>query len=61
LIIHKINLKQYDSIESYDQTLTNKTPRCEQRGIFLHAKIYFMAPKVGALGRVMDNATLASD
>jgi len=47
LIIHKINLKQYDSIESYDQTLTNKTPRCEQRGIFLHAKIYFMAPKVG--------------
>jgi len=60
-MIHKFNLKQYDSIKSYDQALTNKIPRGKQRGIFLHAKIYFMAPKVGAFRRVMDNLTLASD
>jgi len=29
----------------------NETPRAKQRGIFLHAKIYFVAPKVGAMGK----------
>jgi len=32
----------------------NEAPRDKQSSIFLHAKVYFVAPKVGAIGEPLE-------